>query len=175
MCNNYSTSDDNRTNDHNQMDHSTGSEYTDEILRATDQALISQTALQLKRTIEGGVLRAHPEWARAGLVGEEVQAFSDFLVYILDSETNILSECAVAVFDETSGFVDIYKGSFYDEMKSEYGLRSNTLTLRFVPGHYQPLLSKNPGEQQQQRPSLGEIISALDREGVLYVVTDGAA
>jgi hypothetical protein len=175
MCNNYNTSDDNRTNDHNQMDHSTGSEYTDEILRATDQALISQTALQLKRTIEGGVLRAHPEWARAGLVGEEVQAFSDFLVYILDSETNILSECAVAVFDETSGFVDIYKGSFYDEMKSEHALRSNTLTLRFVPGHYQPLLSKNPGEQQQQRPSLGEIISALDREGVLYVVTDGAA
>ena len=38
-----------------------------EMLRATDDALISHTALQLKRTIEAAVMKAHPEWARAGL------------------------------------------------------------------------------------------------------------
>ena len=142
-----------------------------EVMRAADQALISQTALQLKRTIEGAVIQAHPEWARAGLVGEEVQAFSDFLVYTLESET-ILTDWAVAIFDETSSFVDVYKGCKYGSNKrDDWAQRANTLTLRFVPGHYQPLLP----EQADKRPSLDEILTTLDLEGIFYVVTDGAS
>jgi len=148
-----------------------------EMLRATDGALISHTALQLKRTIEAAVIKAHPEWARAGLVGEEVQAFSDFLVYTLESDT-ILRDWAVAIFDETSGFVDVYKGRDYggdnnnnnnSTEEDDWARRSNTLTLRYVPGHYQPLLPL------MTRPSLDEILITLDKEGVFYVVTDGSA
>ena len=40
-------------------------------------------ALALKRTIEASVVLAHPEWMENGFAGEEVQAFSDFLVYAL--------------------------------------------------------------------------------------------
>ena len=150
-----------------------GDESYREFLRAADQSLIGQTALQLKRTIEGAVLQAHPEWAAAGLVGEEVQAFSDFLVYQLQSETSLLQDCAVAIFDETSGFVDVYKGSGYadsSDPQQDWVQRAHTLTLRYTPGHYQPLLPLNP---PNNRPSLDEILRTLDLENVFYVVTDG--
>ena len=105
-----------------------------------------------------------------------MQAFSDFLVYTLESDT-ILSDWAVAIFDETSGFVDVYKGHDYGGGDCNGGrseddwseCRSNTLTLRFVPGHYQPLLPL------KTRPTLDEILTVLDKEGVMYVVTDGSA
>ena len=87
------------------------------LLREADKALISETALQLKRVIEAAVLSAHPGWAHSGMVGEEVQAFSDFLVYILESQT-IISDWAVVVFDASSGFVDVYRGQGYkDEVR----------------------------------------------------------
>lgn len=113
------------------------------LLQQADDALIKETALQLKRVIEGAVLSAHPEWAAKGMVGEEVQAFSDFLVYILESQT-IISDWAVVVFDTSSGFVDVYKGQNYKHEEEgtvdETYAASNTLTLRFVPGHYQPMM-----------------------------------
>jgi hypothetical protein len=147
---------------------------------SADRALIGETALQLKRIIEAAVVKAHPEWAAQGMVGEEVQAFSDFLVYTLDSST-LLSDWAVVVFDTTSGFCDVYKGQHYMETSSgaemataeeeEWG-RSNTLTLRYIPGHYQPLVR---GNKSVPRPALKRVLEACDRAGVFYVVTDGAA
>ena len=63
--------------------------------------------------------------------------------------------------------------------------RANTLTLRYIPGHYQPLLpelTKMANEQRQgvgkghhQRPALEDVLSTLEKWGVLYVVTDGRA
>eukprot|EP00532_Pseudo-nitzschia_australis_P003927 CAMPEP_0168191924 /NCGR_PEP_ID=MMETSP0139_2-20121125/17775_1 /TAXON_ID=44445 /ORGANISM="Pseudo-nitzschia australis, Strain 10249 10 AB" /LENGTH=474 /DNA_ID=CAMNT_0008115131 /DNA_START=528 /DNA_END=1952 /DNA_ORIENTATION=+ len=132
-----------------------------------DQLLVGDTALQLKRTIEAAVVKAHPEWVLEGKVGEEVQAFSDFLVYTLDSYTQ-LSELAVVVFDSTSGFCDIYKGQNYDNRN--LSLQSNTITLRYIPGHYQPLI---PSGAFARRPALKDIINALDDLGVFYVITDG--
>jgi DnaJ-domain-containing protein 1 len=125
--------------------------------------LLQETALQLKRTIEAAVVKAHPEWCLRGQVGEEVQAFSDFLVYTLDSPT-LLSDWAVVVYDTTSGFVDIYKGKHYDT------LQCNTITLRYVPGHYQALV---PVTDVARRPTLPDIVGALDAHGVFYVITDG--
>lgn len=156
----------------------TSGEETDDpsemMLWETDNALIKETALQLKRVIEAAVLSAHPEWAAKGMVGEEVQAFSDFLVYILESQT-IISDWAVVVFDTCSGFVDIYKGNNYKDEEegavNETYAASNTLTLRFVPGHYQPLMVASP---DLARPTLKQIVSVLDDCGVLYVVTDGS-
>ena len=143
------------------------------LLKEADDELIKETALQLKRTIEAAVLSSHPEWAARGMVGEEVQAFSDFLVYILESKT-IISDWAVVVFDTASGFVDVYKGINYQD-EAELGdssLSSNTLTIQYVPGHYQPLVVES---DKHDRPSLKQILSVLDESGVLYVVTDGSA
>lgn len=140
---------------------------------SADRALIGETALQLKRIIEAAVVKAHPEWAAQGMVGEEVQAFSDFLVYTLDSST-LLSDWAVVVFDTTSGFCDVYKGQQYAETAAQNPdwARSNTITLRYIPGHYQPLVNS---DKNAQRPTLEEILQTLDKAGVFYVVTDGAA
>lgn len=134
------------------------------------EMLVGETALQLKRTIEAAVVKAHPEWAAQGKVGEEVQAFSDFLVYTLDSQT-LLSDWAVIIFDATSGFCDIYKGQQYDKNCGNAGVaQSNTITLRYIPGHYQPLI---PSGTFARRPTLADTLSALDDLGVFYVVTDG--
>lgn len=145
------------------------------LLREGDEALIKDTALQLKRLIEAAVLAAHPEWAAQGKVGEQVQAFSDFLVYTLESQT-IISDWAVVVFDTSSGFVDMYKGQNYKDEEQgtadELFAASNTLMLRFTPGHYQPLLMAAP---DSTRPSLKKIVSVLDECSVLYVLTDGSS
>merc|ERR1719410_760720 len=131
-----------------------------------DELLVGETALLLKRTIEAAVVKAHPEWVLQGMVGEEVQAFSDFLVYTLDSHTH-LSEWAIVVFDATSGFCDIFKGRNYENQKSM--TQSNTITLRYIPGHYQALV---PSCSTARRPTLDDITKALDVLEVFYVVTD---
>lgn len=133
-----------------------------------DRFLIGETALQLKRRIEAAVVTAHPEWAESGMVGEEVQAFSDFLVYLLDCPQAVVSDWAVVVFDTTSGMCDIYKGKYYDS--KPHGHASNCITISYTPGHYEPLLPIFP----EERPTLQQILDLLDANGVLYVVTDGA-
>ena len=132
-----------------------------------DELLVGETALLLKRTIEAAVVKAHPEWVLQGKVGEEVQAFSDFLVYTLDSHT-LLSDWAIVVFDTTSGFCDIFKGRNYENQKAM--MQSNTITIRYIPGHYQALV---PSCSYARRPTLNDITTALDELEVFYVVTDG--
>ena len=174
--------------------------------------LTMKLALQLKRTIEAAVLLVHPDWAKTGQVGEEVQAFSDFLVYALDSDS-VLGHWAIAVFDEASGFTDVYRGRHYGKIypptkvksrkhsessssrshvKYKYKdcddmmKRANTLTLRYIPGHYQPLLPEltkmansgnreGDGQSFYQRAMLEDILSSLEKWSVLHVVTDGRA
>jgi len=190
-------------------------------LASKERKLTMNLALQLKRAIEAAVLLVHPDWANSGMVGEEVQAFSDFLVYALDSDS-VLGHWAIAVFDEASGFVDIYRGRHYGkiypptEVKIKRGnknrsrggrdnsadyhrtklkykdcdevtKRANTLTLRYIPGHYQPLLPeltkivkerRRQGDRclgLQQRAMLEDILSTLEKWNVLHVVTDGRA
>jgi hypothetical protein len=78
------------------------------------------------------------------------------------------------VFDTCSGFCEVYKGKGYTEQDgvAEHYAASNTITIRYVSGHYQPLISSS---SQSCRPSLKRILTALDKLGVLYVVTDGKA
>lgn len=145
--------------------------HTDAYRMEEDPALLfllQDTALQLKRTIEAAVVKAHPEWLLAGHVGEDVQAFADFLLYSLESPS-LLSEWAVVIFDTTSGYVDVYQGKYYN---AKEGSQANTITLRYEPGHYQAFI---PSTEQARRPTLQDILSALDSHGVFYVVTDGNA
>ncbi|CAE7466639.1 unnamed protein product [Symbiodinium natans] len=76
-----------------------------------DSDVLKETALTFKRNIEAAVLAAHPEWG-GSRVGEDVQAFSDFLFYVLGSHA-LLAELSVAVFDATSGGVELYIGLAY--------------------------------------------------------------
>ncbi len=178
-----------------------------------EMKVTQKLALQLKRAIEAAVVLVHPDWASTGAVGEEIQAFSDFLVYALDSDS-VLGHWAVAVFDEASGFVDVYRGRHYGKIYppskikrrsgesgkrrekwkykdcDEESKRATTLTLRYIPGHYQPLLPEltkiaekrldNYGRRSRSikldtRPCLEDILSALEKWKVLHVVTDGRA
>jgi len=174
-----------------------------------EKQLTKKLALQLKRAIEAAVMLVHPDWASSGMVGEEVQAFSDFLVYALDSDS-VLGHWSIAVFDEASGFVDVYRGRHYGKIypptkvttrkgreKLRYkdcdvdAKRANTLTLRYIPGHYQPLLpelTKMASERRKarkagkvydsglhKRATLEDILHLLKKWNVLHVVTDGRA
>ena len=94
-----------------------------------------------------------------------MQACSDVLCYVHGSPT-LLSGLAIAVFDGESGFVEVYRGANFSEGRSEAEQRANTLTVRYVPGHYQALVG-------EPRPTLAELSAALDAHGVLYVATDG--
>ena len=60
--------------------------------------------------------------------------------------------------------------------------RSHRLTIRYIPGHYQPLLpeltklKKHSKDQNgSSRPTLEDIIDTLEKWKVLHVVTDGRA
>ena len=97
-----------------------------------ERYLIGETALQLKRLIEAAVVSAHPEWAASGMVGEEVQGFSDFLVYLLDSPATRISHWSIVVFDATSGVCDVFKGKYYDE-EDDQQQRCNCITLQYIP------------------------------------------
>lgn len=128
---------------------------------------IEELALVLKRVVEAAVLSAHPDWG-GSRVGEEVQAFSDFLFFTLGSNT-LLSELCIAVFDSVSGSVEIFKGKHYPGPEQEAEHRSHMLTIKHIPGHYQALLPA----ADAPRPVLLELQRCLDEHGVLYVVTDG--
>lgn len=134
------------------------------------KSLLEETALHFKRVVESAVLAAHPDWG-GSRVGEDVQAFSDFLFFVLGSHA-LLAEIAVAVFDSVSGGVEIYKGKYYPEPDREAEQRSNLLMIHYVPGHYQALVPRS-GWRSSQRPTLPELQHRLEEDGVLYVVTDG--
>ena len=229
---NTTTTANNHITTDNGVDHGSSSDSTIAVLDKRQKVITMNLALQLKRAIESAVLLVHPDWAKSGMVGEEVQAFSDFLVYALDSNS-VLGHWAIAVFDEASGFVDVYRGRHYGKIYpptkkrilssnnnnnsssssnnaarvrwsykdcNETIKRGNTLTLRYIPGHYQPLLpemvtnkvkfdkqalsssiemnntASHIGDHlRSNRPTLEDILSTLDKWNVLHCVTDGRA
>jgi hypothetical protein len=128
---------------------------------------VRETALSLKRQIEAAVLKVHPEWAECR-VGENVQAFSDFLFFVLGSHA-LLSELAVVVFDDCSGGAEVYVGRNFPSGKRFKERCANTLVVQYVPGHYKAIVPKGGWAQ---RPDVDEIRRSLDAQQVVYVVTD---
>ena len=149
--------------------------------------VLCETALHFKRVIEAAVLRAHPEWADKQ-VGEDLQAFSDFLFFVLSGSNALLSELAVAVFDVTTGGVEVYRGIHYPNpakppkaaaaaggaggsgASEDETLRANLLCIQYVPGHYQSLVAN---KSSGSGPTLAELLNNLDLHDVKYVITDG--
>merc|ERR1712048_419919 len=71
-------------------------------------------ALIFKRMIEESVLKAHPEWTNSDKIGENVKAFSDFLIFPMRDKASEFAEMVVVVVDSVSGLIEIYKGVNYD-------------------------------------------------------------
>ena len=145
------------------------------------RTVIADTALHFKRVVEAAVLRAHPEWADTQ-VGEDLQAFSDFLFYVLNGSNALLSELAIAVFDTTSGGVELYRGVHHPDPSAGVGAgaqeqqRANLLCIKYIDeggGHYQALVT-SPEAGGQGGPTLAEMLQCLDLLGVRYVITDGS-
>ncbi|CAE8683182.1 unnamed protein product, partial [Polarella glacialis] len=134
-----------------------------------DARSMRETALSMKRVIEAAVLTEHPDWA-GERVGEDVQAFSDFLFYVLGTNP-LLSDLSVAVFDSVSGGVELYKGRcFPGPERAEEEQRANLLTILYTNGHYQALV---PCERSKRlRPKLEELLQGLDAHNVPCVQTD---
>jgi hypothetical protein len=131
---------------------------------------LERTALHFKRVVEAAVLSAHPDWG-GQRVGEDVQAFSDFLVYALGSNP-LMSQLTVAIFESVGGWVEVYKGSQYpNDPSSETQQRANLLVLKYVPGHYQALVPVARGSITEG-PTLAEMQRSLDKLGVLHLQTD---
>jgi hypothetical protein len=134
--------------------------YSEERCKLT----IKSTALQLKRVIEAAVLTEHPDWG-GERVGEDVQAFADFLVFVLGTNA-LLSELAVAIFDIATGGVEVYVGRCFPGRGREAEQRSNLLTLQYTPGHYRALVSRTG-----LRPSFRELLDCLENLDMRHVVT----
>ena len=133
-------------------------------------------------------------------MGEDLQAFSDFLFFVLSGANALLSELAIAVFDSTSGGVEVYRGIHYPD-ESPAGVdddgrrsggrarsegaagvadeqkRANLLCIKYVfegTGHYQALVVAPDAMQQGLGgPTLDEMLRCLDMYDIRYVVTDG--
>lgn len=133
--------------------------------KSPSEEQVKHTGLLLKRMIEAGVLAAHPDWA-GSRVGEDVQAFSDFLFFVL-GEQSMLADFSVAVFDSVSGGVEIYQGRSYKDQEVE-DHRTNLLLVNYVPGHYQALVVTAAGVK---RPSSAELERCLEVCGVMFVTT----
>merc|ERR1719443_1101305 len=110
-------------------------------LDTDSKSSLRDTALSLKRAIESAVLSEHADWA-GERVGEDVQAFSDFLVFVLGTDA-LFSELGVAIFDSVAGGVEVYLGRNFPSRGREEEQRHNLLTVVYVPGHYQALIPKS--------------------------------
>lgn len=121
-------------------------------------------------------------------VGEDLQAFSDFLFFVLSGSNALLSELAIAVFDSTTGGVEVYRGVHYPDpaattataatppsaggrgkaptSTSDAQLRANLLCLKYLPGHYQALVVDAPAagwprQQHHQHQRHGPTLGEL--------------
>ena len=131
--------------------------------------LINETALGFKRAIEAAVLLAHPGWAHES-VGENLQAFNDFLVYGLAADS-LLAHFSVAVFDKTTGGVELYMGKSFPGPEHEAEQRGNFLTIAYSPGHFRAIIPRS----QASRPTPTQMLQRLSLGGMPYVTTDAEA
>ncbi|KAF4717251.1 hypothetical protein FOZ63_001829, partial [Perkinsus olseni] len=124
---------------------------------------IKETALSLKRFIEGRVIEAHPGWVSTGQVGENIQAFSDFLPYAMcrtgSSRVRPMDDLCVVIVSEV-GQADFYIGRQFSDSQSD------VILIYHSPGHYQCVLQSD-GLPLRRRA----VRKALERCGVVVVET----
>ena len=106
--------------------------------------MVQEVALCMKRIIETCALAAHPEWA-GDVVGENEQAFSDFLVYALGVHP-FLSDFSVAIYNTAQNNFQIFRGRKFLESRAgatEAQRHHQLLTILHLPGHFQSCSHRN--------------------------------
>jgi hypothetical protein len=127
-------------------------------------------ALQLKRSIEAAVIAERPHWTRE--VGEEAQAFADFLPIAMrkSSRRNLLSELAVCIIDSSSGHAEMYLGPMYKQLSDPRTQQRNFVLLWYTPGHYQCVVND---DQQGSKVMMAykHFTDVLVSQGVQFIET----
>lgn len=108
---------------------------------SASQGQTRSLALKLKRCIESAVISERPHWTRE--VGEEAQAFADFLPIAMRSGNQFLAELAVCVIDSCSAHVEAYIGPAYKDLQDKQMQQRNLVLLWYVPGHYQCIVNSD--------------------------------
>lgn len=100
------------------------------------QRQVQDVALKLKRSIEAAVIAERPHWQKE--VGEEAQAFADFLPVAMRARnvSNILAELAVCIIDSSTGQAQVYMGPMYKQLHDSHVQQRNMIMLWYTPGHY---------------------------------------
>ena len=65
-------------------------------------------AAEIREHIEGAVRAARPQWAAEDVIGQEIGAFADFLIWGLQATPRLRGR-AVAVYDEQHGTCEVFR------------------------------------------------------------------
>jgi hypothetical protein len=100
------------------------------------QKQVRDVALKLKRSIESAVIAERPHWQKE--VGEEAQAFADFLPLAMRArkDRNFLAELAICIMDSSTGQAEVYVGPLYKQLHDVRAQQRNLIVLWYTPGHY---------------------------------------
>lgn len=105
--------------------------------------LIRDSALQLKREIEAAVFAARGEGALND-IGEEREAFSDFLACAVQGEGptagSAMTDLAVVVFASGSGCLEAYIGRSYNSLPRAQQV-ANLVLVWHRPGHFEAVVA----------------------------------
>ena len=74
-------------------------------------------AAELRDQIEGAVRAARPHWAEEDLIGEEVGAFADFLIWGIQAAPRLKGK-AVAVYNEQLGTCEVFRSPHHTNRRS---------------------------------------------------------
>ena len=85
--------------------------------------------LDIRRRIEAAVREARPDWQHADLIGQEVGAFADFLIWGLPACPRLQGH-AVALYNAAQGTCEIFRPPGLEVA------RRSVRAFCYVPGHY---------------------------------------
>lgn len=125
--------------------------------------LIRDSALQLKREIEGRVLEVRGDAAH---VGDEIEACTDFLACAMRGEGaasgSAVADLAVVIFASTSGTLEAYEGQGYSRLPREQQV-ANLALVWHRPGHFESVVGPGRGKPNL---ALQEVLEFAQQLGI---------
>lgn len=116
--------------------------------------LVRDSALQLKREIESCVVVARGAAAFRD-VGEESEAYTDYLECAVRGEESAIADLAIAIFVSTYGVLEVYEGKGYSRLPREQQV-ANLALVWHRPGHFEAIVAA--GTQGKPNISLSELL-----------------
>ena len=84
---------------------------------AAPQEHHAAVAAEMRAQIEGAVRAARPQWAEEDVIGQEIGAFADFLIWGLQATPRLRGR-AVAVYHEQHGTCEIFRSPHHASRRS---------------------------------------------------------